>query len=407
VIYGNGRLGLIQEDAQTFVFNNQVTLPNEGPYWTQKTGKKNYELTNYLGNVNAVITDRKVLDPTNPVFKAVVVATTDYYAFGMAMPDRQTGSGSYRFGYNGMEIDKEMSGNGNSYTTEFRQYDPRLGRWKSLDPLMAHFPWQSPYCAFDNNPVYFVDPLGLEGNGPGGLGGNPNATPAEPEKGYTCYDETHDETLSYSGNGEWETKYSKIRFPEINSAFSDVFYAEQRGAKLNNEVNIALKNIDNEIKHLSLVIDKTNEYLEKSKKLVNEENNKKSELTEKKSEIKIPFNSTWFEFLHYLDDYFQATGSGIGLNQYGGDGKLGEIDDEVERKANIWGPHWLSPNESFRTYTFSGDTIFCEYRRFKWHWGEWEQKNFKLTILNGDTILIKCVEEINHNVVPRGTIQSY
>ncbi|MBI1836639.1 MAG: hypothetical protein HYR91_05175 [Flavobacteriia bacterium] len=67
----------------------------------------------------------------------------------------------YRFGYNGMEKDPEIKGEGNSYTTEFRQYDPRLGRWLSLDPLMRKFPWQSPYCAFDNNPIYYTDPYGL------------------------------------------------------------------------------------------------------------------------------------------------------------------------------------------------------------------------------------------------------
>ncbi|MBI3220470.1 MAG: hypothetical protein HYZ44_13235, partial [Bacteroidetes bacterium] len=47
----------------------------------------------------------------------------------------------YTFGYNGMEKDPETKGDGNSYTTEFRQYDPRLGRWASLDPLMKQFPW--------------------------------------------------------------------------------------------------------------------------------------------------------------------------------------------------------------------------------------------------------------------------
>lgn len=56
-----------------------------------------------------------------------------------------------------------MKGDGNSYTTEFRQYDPRLGRWASLDPMMANYSSMSPYCAFNNNPVYFTDPLGLEG----------------------------------------------------------------------------------------------------------------------------------------------------------------------------------------------------------------------------------------------------
>ena len=81
--------------------------------------------------------------------------------FGMLMPERSVGSANYRYAFNGMEVDNEVSGNGNSYTTEFRQYDPRLGRWKSLDPLMGKFPWMSPYVAFDNNPVYYTDPLGL------------------------------------------------------------------------------------------------------------------------------------------------------------------------------------------------------------------------------------------------------
>ncbi len=81
--------------------------------------------------------------------------------FGMLMPERSVGSANYRYLFNGMEVDNEVSGNGNSYTTEFRQYDPRLGRWKSLDPLMHQFPWMSPYVAFDNNPIYYTDPFGL------------------------------------------------------------------------------------------------------------------------------------------------------------------------------------------------------------------------------------------------------
>src|SRR5688572_9579375 len=76
----------------------------------------------------------------------------------------------YRYSYNGMEKDDEVSGNGNSYTTQFRQYDPRLGRWKSLDPMMAEFPSTSAYVAFDNNPIYYVDPYGLSPSNNGGGG---------------------------------------------------------------------------------------------------------------------------------------------------------------------------------------------------------------------------------------------
>lgn len=94
------------------------------------------------------------------------LSTKNYHPFGMTMPGRSFNSPDYRFGFNGMEKDDEIKGNGNEYTTEFRQYDPRLGRWTSLGPLMAQFPHLSPFVAFDNNPIYFVDPYGLApGNG--------------------------------------------------------------------------------------------------------------------------------------------------------------------------------------------------------------------------------------------------
>lgn len=81
----------------------------------------------------------------------------------MQMPNRKSNEGAYRYAFNGMETDMEVSGGGNSYTTQFRQYDPRLGRWKSLDPLAGKYPSMSPFTAFNNNPIFFVDPLGLEG----------------------------------------------------------------------------------------------------------------------------------------------------------------------------------------------------------------------------------------------------
>jgi RHS repeat-associated protein len=89
-----------------------------------------------------------------------------YYPFGMQMAGRSFTSGDgYRYGFQGMERDDEVSGSGNAYTTEFRGYDPRLGRWKSYDLLFKSFPWQSPYVAFDNNPIYYTDPRGLAAEG--------------------------------------------------------------------------------------------------------------------------------------------------------------------------------------------------------------------------------------------------
>ena len=64
----------------------------------------------------------------------------------------------YRFGYQGSEKDNEVSGDGNSYTTEFRQLDVRLGRWFSVDPVFR--PELSPYVSMDNNPINLNDPMG-------------------------------------------------------------------------------------------------------------------------------------------------------------------------------------------------------------------------------------------------------
>ncbi|MEX0930861.1 MAG: RHS repeat-associated core domain-containing protein, partial [Candidatus Paceibacterota bacterium] len=145
-------------------------------------GNKFFELTNHLGSVNEVITDRKIAqeegtpDGITDYFEADVVSYAEYYPFHMLLPGRhgEISGGNYRYGGAGMEKDDEVSGSGNSYTTEFRQYDPRLGRWKSLDPKAGKFPNQSPFVAFDNNPVTYTDPRGLEAEGIGkeSSGGN-------------------------------------------------------------------------------------------------------------------------------------------------------------------------------------------------------------------------------------------
>jgi len=85
-------------------------------------------------------------------------------AKALFLSEEKTDAGSYLYGFNGMEKDDEMyASNGNSYTTEFRQYSPRLGRWLSMDPVMHH--QLNPYNGFDNNPIYFKDPKGSNSEG--------------------------------------------------------------------------------------------------------------------------------------------------------------------------------------------------------------------------------------------------
>jgi RHS repeat-associated protein len=194
-IYGSSRLGM--ENVNYLIASSNTG--NIEAYAPENivVGDKAFELSNHLGNFNDTwVLSNKTLSGINPVrnlseatgvlntitdkklpefdattgdlafFNAVVVGYSDYYPFGMQMPGRHgsDNADSYRYGFNGMESDDEVKGVKNSYTTEFRQYDPRVSRWLSLDPLFANFPWQSPYVAFDNNPIINRDPKGLAAN---------------------------------------------------------------------------------------------------------------------------------------------------------------------------------------------------------------------------------------------------
>jgi RHS repeat-associated protein len=59
-----------------------------------------------------------------------------------------------------MERDDEVKGQGNSLDFGARIYDPRVGRWLSSDPSASKQPSFSPYKAFLNNPLVYIDPDG-------------------------------------------------------------------------------------------------------------------------------------------------------------------------------------------------------------------------------------------------------
>jgi RHS repeat-associated protein len=151
-IYGGGRLGTY------LAARTMAATPDEPdrPIAFER-GKKRYELTDKVGNVLAVVTCRKVTAngeeaERGVLYESDVAGAWDYYPFGMLMPGRTTEASNYRFGFQGMEQDRELKGEGKSYTTEFRSYDPRVGRWVSIDPLVDRFPQESSFSAFGNNP---------------------------------------------------------------------------------------------------------------------------------------------------------------------------------------------------------------------------------------------------------------
>ena len=68
----------------------------------------------------------------------------------------------YRNLFNGQEADNEVYGEGALHAFEYRMHDTRIGRFWSVDPLSAKFPWNSPYAFAENRVIDGQELEGLE-----------------------------------------------------------------------------------------------------------------------------------------------------------------------------------------------------------------------------------------------------
>jgi RHS repeat-associated protein len=88
-----------------------------------------------------------------------VPAMISYSPFGVVLNGRTyTSESGYRYGFQAQEQDAELWEGAVNY--KYRVEDPRLGRFFSVDPLFAKYPWNSCY-AFSENRV--LDGIELEG----------------------------------------------------------------------------------------------------------------------------------------------------------------------------------------------------------------------------------------------------
>jgi RHS repeat-associated protein len=98
---------------------------------------------------------------------STTVQVTHYYPFGMEMPalGYQAGGMSknrylYNQGTGEVTFDTERIPELNIDLTQFRAYDPTLGRWWQVDPMASEMSSWTPYNYGFNNPIRFNDPLG-------------------------------------------------------------------------------------------------------------------------------------------------------------------------------------------------------------------------------------------------------
>ena len=163
-IYGSERIGILDDNIRMLGSQNNTYSQD---IWIHTIGERNYELSNYLGNVIAVVSDEVI-----PVASSSTVGTpisyfvsdinqcSDYSPFGVTLSGRnllRTGATESRYGFQDQEEDDEIKGDGNSVSYEYRMCDPRLGRWFSRDLLADCYPNISTYAFCANNPNSITD----------------------------------------------------------------------------------------------------------------------------------------------------------------------------------------------------------------------------------------------------------
>jgi RHS repeat-associated protein len=126
-------------------------------------------VSNETQNWNVFFDNLYVQHYTGPV-----IEETHYYPFGLTMAgisSKAFGKLENRYKFNdGTELaNKEFSdGSGvELYETDFRSYDPQIGRFHQMDPIADLAEDWSPYTFANNNPILFNDPLGLESDSTG------------------------------------------------------------------------------------------------------------------------------------------------------------------------------------------------------------------------------------------------
>jgi RHS repeat-associated protein len=168
-LYGSKRIGVIDTNLQVYPYTaTTLSAPLDSSRTSYLEGQKQYELDNHLGNVIVTVNDKKTAIDTNhdgvaDYYMPVVVNSQDYYIYGSVSRHYQRlGDSAFAYLFNSKLHDDDIYGKDNSYDYGMRMYDPRLGRFMSVDPLTQKFSFYTPYQFSGNKPIWATDLDGAE-----------------------------------------------------------------------------------------------------------------------------------------------------------------------------------------------------------------------------------------------------
>ena len=122
-------------------------------------------MNNLTGHVTVVITLSGGTHGAQGTFRMDNFSLNGYTvptSYSNAAPNLYIHKYNYRYGFNGKENDNEVKGEGDEQDYGMRIYDPRVGRFLSVDPLTQSYPWNSTYAFSENEPISNIDLDGQE-----------------------------------------------------------------------------------------------------------------------------------------------------------------------------------------------------------------------------------------------------
>ncbi|AXT53703.1 hypothetical protein D1818_23810 [Aquimarina sp. BL5] len=189
-----------------------------------------YQYKDHLGNIRLSFSDKdkdgKIDVLRNDIdvdgdgdYAHEILEEKNYYPFGLqhkGYNNTITGR-EHPYKFQGVQFNEDLGLN--LYEMDWRQYDPAIARFTSIDPLAEERDWLNPYNFVQNNPISRIDPLGLLDTY--GVDDNGNITHLDNKKYYDDDGNEIDRLYKVDGKGNKTDTNSDKKVDEDDSVAVD------------------------------------------------------------------------------------------------------------------------------------------------------------------------------------------